>query len=256
MRKKSNSELIRLNKYISQSGLCSRRSADQLITSGKVKVNNKLCTQLGTKVSENDKVIVNNKLIKPERNIYILLNKPKDYISTNKDTHNRKIVFDLINGVNERLFSVGRLDRNTTGLLLLTNDGNIAKKLTHPSHKIKKIYSVILEKNISENEIIQIKKGLTIEGQHIKVDNIKRLERNNEVGIEIHIGKNRIVRKIFEAINHKVSKLDRVLFGPFTKKDLPRGKWRKLRDQEIRNLKIFTNQSSINSDSCIEIYFK
>ncbi len=241
MRKKSNSELIRLNKYISQSGLCSRRSADQLITSGKVKVNNKLCTELGTKVSENDKVIVNNKLIKPERNIYILLNKPKDYISTNKDTHNRKIVFDLINGVNERLFSVGRLDRNTTGLLLLTNDGNIAKKLTHPSHKIKKIYSVTLEKNISENEIIQIKKGLTIEGQHIKVDNIKRLERNNEVGIEIHIGRNRIVRKIFEAINHKVSKLDRVLFGPFTKKDLPRGKWRKLRDQEIRNLKIFTN---------------
>tara|TARA_B100002051_G_C16658835_1_gene597998 strand:+ start:221 stop:946 length:726 start_codon:yes stop_codon:yes gene_type:complete len=241
MRKKSNSELIRLNKYISQSGLCSRRSADQLITSGKVKVNNKLCTELGTKVSENDKVIVNNKLIKPERNIYILLNKPKDYISTNKDTHNRKIVFDLINGVNERLFSVGRLDRNTTGLLLLTNDGNIAKKLTHPSHKIKKIYSVTLEKNISENEIIQIKKGLTIEGQHIKVDNIKRLERNNEVGIEIHIGRNRIVRKIFEAINHKVSKLDRVLFGPFTKKDLPRGKWRKLRDQEIRNLKVFTN---------------
>ena len=241
MRKKSNSELIRLNKYISQSGLCSRRSADQLITSGKVKVNNKLCTELGTKVSENDKVIVNNKLIKPERNIYILLNKPKDYISTNKDTHNRKIVFDLINGVNERLFSVGRLDRNTTGLLLLTNDGNIAKKLTHPSHKIKKIYSVTLEKNISENEIIQIKKGLTIEGQHIKVDNIKRLERNNEVGIEIHIGRNRIVRKIFEAINHKVSKLDRVLFGPFTKKDLPRGKWRKLRDREIRNLKVFTN---------------
>ena len=241
MRKKSNSELIRLNKYISQSGLCSRRSADQLITSGKVKVNNKLCTELGTKVSENDKVIVNNKLIKPQRNIYILLNKPKDYISTNKDTHNRKIVFDLIKGVNERLFSVGRLDRNTTGLLLLTNDGNIAKKLTHPSHKIKKIYSVTLEKNISENEIIQIKKGLTIEGQHIKVDNIKRLERNNEVGIEIHIGRNRIVRKIFEAINHKVSKLDRVLFGPFTKKDLPRGKWRKLRDQEIRNLKVFTN---------------
>ena len=241
MRKKSNSELIRLNKYISQSGLCSRRSADQLITSGKVKVNNKLCTELGTKVSENDKVIVNNKLIKPERNIYILLNKPKDYISTNKDTHNRKIVFDLINGVNERLFSVGRLDRNTTGLLLLTNDGNIAKKLTHPSHKIKKIYSVTLEKNISENEIIQIKKGLTIEGQHIKVDNIKRLERNNEVGIEIHIGRNRIVRKIFEAINHKVSKLDRVLFGPFTKKDLPRGKWRKLKEKEIRNLKVFTN---------------
>ena len=241
MRKKFNFELIRLNKYISQSGLCSRRSADKLIINGKVKVNNKLCTALGTKISENDKVIVNNKLIKPERNIYILLNKPKDYISTNKDTHKRKIVFDLIKGVNERLFSVGRLDRKTTGLLLLTNDGDIAKKLTHPSHKIKKIYSVTLEKNISENELIQISKGLIIDGENIKVDNIKRLEKNNEVGVEIHIGKNRIVRKIFEAIDHKVSKLDRVLFGPFTKKDLPRGKWRKLKDQEIRNLKVFTN---------------
>ena len=136
---------------------------------------------------------------------------------------------------------MGRLDRKTTGLLLLTNDGNIAKKLTHPSHKIKKIYSVTLEKNISENELIQIRKGLIIDGENIKVDNIKRLEKNNEVGIEIHIGKNRIVRKIFEAIDHKISKLDRVLFGPFTKKDLPRGKWRKLKDQEIRNLKVFTN---------------
>jgi len=241
MKKKSNSDLIRLNKYISQSGLCSRRYADQLIINGKVKVNSKVCQELGTKVSKDDKVIVNNKLIKREKNIYLLLNKPKDYITTNKDTHNRKIVFDLIKGVNERLFSVGRLDRNTTGLLLLTNDGNIAKKLTHPSHKIKKIYSVELEKNISEREIKQIRKGVTIEGEIIKVDNIKRLEKNNEVGVEIHIGKNRIVRKIFESIEHKISKLDRVLFGPFTKKDLPRGKWRKLSDQEIRNLKIFTN---------------
>ncbi len=241
MKKKSNSDLIRLNKYISQSGLCSRRSADQLIINGKVKVNSKVCQELGTKVSKDDKVIVDNKLIKPEKNIYLLLNKPKDYITTNKDTHNRKIVFDLIKGVNERLFSVGRLDRKTTGLLLLTNDGNIAKKLTHPSHKIKKIYSVELEKNISEREIKQIRKGVTIEGEIIKVDNIKRLEKNNEVGVEIHIGKNRIVRKIFESIEHKISKLDRVLFGPFTKKDLPRGKWRKLSDQEIRNLKIFTN---------------
>ena len=239
MKKKSNSDLIRLNKYISQSGLCSRRSADQLIINGKVKVNSKVCQELGTKVSKDDKVIVDNKLIKPEKNIYLLLNKPKDYITTNKDTHNRKIVFDLIKGVNERLFSVGRLDRNTTGLLLLTNDGNIAKKLTHPSHKIKKIYSVELEKNISEREIKQIRKGVIIEGELIKVDSIKRLEKNNEVGVEIHIGKNRIVRKIFESIEHKISKLDRVLFGPFTKKDLPRGKWRKLNEQEIRNLKIF-----------------
>ena len=240
MKKKFSSELTRLNKYISQSGLCSRRSADKLIINGKVKVNNKICQELGTKVSIDDKVIVDNKLIKPEKNIYILLNKPKDYITTNKDTHNRKIVFDLIKGVNERLFSVGRLDRKTTGLLLLTNDGNIAKKLTHPSYRIKKIYSVTLEKNISEIEINQIRKGIIIDGELIKVDRINRLVKNNELGVEIHIGKNRIVRKIFESINHKVSKLDRVLFGPLTKKDLPRGKWRKLKEQEIRNLKIFT----------------
>ena len=241
MKKKSNPELIRLNKYISQSGLCSRRAADELITKGKVQVNNKLCDQVGTKINKNDKVIVNKKLIKPEKNIYVLLNKPKDYISTNKDTHNRRVVFDLIKGINERLFSVGRLDRKTTGLLLLTNDGDIAKKLTHPSYKIKKIYSVTLEKKISNDEISQIKNGLVIEDEYIKVDNVERLEKDYEVGIEIHMGKNRIVRKIFESLNHRVSKLDRVLFGPFTKKDLPRGKWRILNQNEIRNLKLFTN---------------
>ena len=241
MKKKSNPELIRLNKYISQSGLCSRRAADELIKKGKVQVNNKVCDQVGTKINKNDKVIVNKKLIKPEKNIYVLLNKPKDYISTNKDTHNRRVVFDLIKGINERLFSVGRLDRKTTGLLLLTNDGDIAKKLTHPSYKIKKIYSVTLEKKISNDEISQIKNGLFIEDEYIKVDNIERLEKDYEVGIEIHMGKNRIIRKIFESLNHRVSKLDRVLFGPFTKKDLPRGKWRILNQNEIRNLKLFTN---------------
>ena len=241
MKKKSNPELIRLNKYISQSGLCSRRAADELIKKGKVQVNNKLCDQVGTKINKNDKVIVNKKLIKPEKNIYVLLNKPKDYISTNKDTHNRRVVFDLIKGINKRLFSVGRLDRKTTGVLLLTNDGDIAKKLTHPSYKIKKIYSVTLEKKISNDEISQIKNGLFIEDEYIKVDNIERLEKDYEVGIEIHMGKNRIVRKLFESLNHRVSKLDRVLFGPFTKKDLPRGKWRILNQNEIRNLKLFTN---------------
>ena len=241
MKKKSDPELIRLNKYISQSGLCSRRAADELIKKGKVQVNNKLCDQVGTKINKNDKVIVNKKLIKPEKNIYVLLNKPKDYISTNKDTHNRRVVFDLIKGINKRLFSVGRLDRKTTGVLLLTNDGDIAKKLTHPSYKIKKIYSVTLEKKISNDEISQIKNGLFVEDEYIKVDNVERLEKDYEVGIEIHMGKNRIVRKIFESLNHRVSKLDRVLFGPFTKKDLPRGKWRILNQNEIRNLKLFTN---------------
>ena len=241
MKKKSSPELIRLNKYISQSGLCSRRAADELIKKGKVQVNNKVCDQVGTKINKNDKVIVNKKLIKPEKNIYVLLNKPKDYISTNKDTHNRRVVFDLIKGINKRLFSVGRLDRKTTGVLLLTNDGDIAKKLTHPSYKIKKIYSVTLEKKISNDEISQIKNGLFVEDEYIKVDNVERLEKDYEVGIEIHMGKNRIVRKIFESLNHRVSKLDRVLFGPLTKKDLPRGKWRILNQNEIRNLKLFTN---------------
>ena len=241
MKKKSSPELIRLNKYISQSGLCSRRAADELIKKGKVQVNNKVCDQVGTKINKNDKVIVNKKLIKPEKNIYVLLNKPKDYISTNKDTHNRRVVFDLVKGINKRLFSVGRLDRQTTGLLLLTNDGDVAKKLTHPSHKIKKIYCVTLEKKISNDEISQINNGLFVEDELIKVDNIERLEKENEVGIEIHMGKNRIIRKIFESLNHRVSKLDRVLFGPFTKKDLPRGKWRVLNQNEIRNLKSFTN---------------
>ena len=241
MKKKSSPELIRLNKYISQSGLCSRRAADELIKKGKVQVNNKLCDQVGTKINKDDKVIVNKKLIKPEKNIYVLLNKPKDYISTNKDTHNRRVVFDLVKGINKRLFSVGRLDRQTTGLLLLTNDGDVAKKLTHPSHKIKKIYCVTLEKKISNDEISQINNGLFVEDELIKVDNIERLEKENEVGIEIHMGKNRIIRKIFESLNHRVSKLDRVLFGPFTKKDLPRGKWRVLNQNEIRNLKSFTN---------------
>ena len=241
MKKTSKKGLIRLNKYISKSGICSRRAADELIKKGKVKVNGELCKELGTKVYLDDKIMVNNIIIRPEKKIYVLLNKPKDFITTRKDTHERKIVFDLIKGVNERLFPVGRLDRNTTGLLLFTNDGDIAKKLTHPSYKIKKIYSVTLEKKISNDEISQIKNGLFIEDEYIKVDNIERLEKDYEVGIEIHMGKNRIVRKIFESLNHRVSKLDRVLFGPFTKKDLPRGKWRILNQNEIRNLKLFTN---------------
>ena len=241
MKKTSKKGLIRLNKYISKSGICSRRAADELIKKGKVKVNGELCKELGTKVYLDDKIMVNNIIIRPEKKIYVLLNKPKDFITTRKDTHERKIVFDLIKGVNERLFPVGRLDRNTTGLLLFTNDGDIAKKLTHPSYKIKKIYSVRLEKKITNQEINKIKNGIIIDNEKILVDKIQKLEKSNEIGIEIHIGKNRIVRKIFEIINHKVIKLDRVMFGPLTKKDLPRGKWRKLTQKEIINLKSFSS---------------
>ena len=241
MKKTSKKGLIRLNKYISKSGICSRRAADELIQKGKVKVNGELCKELGTKVHLDDKIMVNSIIIRPEKKIYVLLNKPKDFITTRKDTHERKIVFDLIKGVNERLFPVGRLDRNTTGLLLFTNDGDIAKKLTHPSYKIKKIYSVSLEKKITNQEINKIKNGIIIDNEKILVDKIQKLEKSNEIGIEIHIGKNRIVRKIFETLNHKVIKLDRVMFGPLTKKDLPRGKWRKLNQKEIINLKSFSS---------------
>ena len=241
MKKKSNNNLIRLNKFISQSGICSRREADKLIQKGLVKINNKIITELGTKVNAKDVIKVNNKEIKPEKNIYILLNKPKDFITTTKDTHGRKIVYDLIKGIKERLFSVGRLDRNTTGLLLFTNDGDLSKKLTHPSHKVKKIYSVTLDKKVIDSDIIKIKNGIKIDGEIVPVDNIEKLNINNELGIEIHIGKNRIVRRIFELLNYKVEKLDRVMFGPLTKKNLPRGKWRTLTKDEIRNLKAFSN---------------
>ena len=241
MKKKSNKNLIRLNKFISQSGICSRREADKLIQKGLVKINNKIITELGTKVNVKDVIKVNNKEIKPEKNIYILLNKPKDFITTTKDTHGRKIVYDLIKGIKERLFTVGRLDRNTTGLLLFTNDGDLSKKLTHPSHKVKKIYSVTLDKKVVDSDIIKIKNGIKIDGEIIPVDNIEKLNINNELGIEIHIGKNRIVRRIFESLNYKVEKLDRVMFGPLTKKNLPRGKWRTLTKDEIRNLKTFSN---------------
>lgn len=243
MKKKSNAEVkIRLNKYISQSGLCSRREADNLIKQGQVKVNGSLCNELGSKVNINDLVQINNRPIKPEKNIYILLNKPKDYITSNKDTQNRKIVFDLIKGIKERLFSVGRLDRNTTGVLLLTNDGDIVKKLTHPENKIKKIYSVTLNKKISEKNINQIKNGIVIDKELIKVDKIQKLDSKFEVGIEIHKGKNGVIRKIFESINLNVKRLDRVMFGPFSKKNLGRGKWRELNESEVRNLKLFTKK--------------
>ena len=228
MREKPKSTEVRINKFISQSGICSRREADKLIKKGVVHVNGEKCLTLGAKIKIEDKVEVNGKIINPERKVYILLNKPKDFITTRKDTHNRKTVFDLLKGIKERVFYVGRLDRHTTGLLLFTNDGEVAKKLSHPSHKIKKIYSVLLDRNLDEINLKKIKKGLIIDDELIKVDKINFLDSRKEIGIEIHMGKNRIVRKIFESIGYKIKKLDRVAFGPLTKKDLPRGKWRKL----------------------------
>ena len=240
MRKKSESSEIRINKFISQSGICSRREADNLIKKGLVHINGKKCITLGQKIKTDDKVEVNGKEIETEKKIYILLNKPKDFITTKKDTHGRKTVFDLLKGIKERIFYVGRLDRNTTGLLLFTNDGELTKKLSHPSHNIKKIYSVTLNKNFKQIDFTKIINGLVIENEKIIVDSINILNSRKEVGVEIHIGKNRIVRKIFESLGYKIKKLDRVTFGPLTKKDLPRGKWRSLSNIEIRNLKFFT----------------
>ena len=239
MREKPKPTEVRINKFISQSGICSRREADKLIKKGVVHVNGEKCLTLGAKIKIDDKVEVNGKIVNPERKVYILLNKPKDFITTKKDTHNRKTVFDLLKGVDKRVFHVGRLDRNTTGLLLFTNDGDLSKKLTHPSYKVKKIYYVTLDKAINYTDIKKIRNGIKIENEIIKVDNISTLDKKNEVGIEIHIGKNRIVRKIFEKIGFKVVKLDRIMFGMLTKQNLPRGKWRKLTESEIRILKSF-----------------
>ena len=240
MNKNSDSEIIRLNKFIAQSGLCSRREADTLILKGQVSVNGKTIKKMGIIIKKTDKVKVDNKNISPEKKIYILLNKPKDYITTNKDTHNRKIVIDLIKNVKERIFPIGRLDRKTTGLLLLTNDGELSKKLMHPSHKIKKIYSLQINKPITKNDFNKLKEGIIIDNKKIHINKINTLNNRKELGIEIHMGKNRIIRKLFESLDYKIIKLDRVMFGPLTKRNLPRGKWKFLDQKELRLLKNFT----------------
>ena len=233
----NNNKTIRINKFISNSGVCSRRQADELIVRGKVKVNGKLFKKLGAKIKLSDKVTVRDKEINHEKKIYLLLNKPKNYITTNEDTHRRKIVFDLIKGIKERVFSVGRLDRDSTGLLLITNDGELSEKINHPKYKMKKIYEVKIDKPLKKRDLKSIQKGIVLDNEKIVVDNIVILDKNNqEIGIEIHIGKNRIIRKIFNYFNYKVNKLDRVMIGPLTKKNLPRGKFRHLKPSEVRLL--------------------
>lgn len=237
-------EDIRLNKYIAHCGICSRRKASEFIFEGLVKVNGEIIKEPGCRVTSKDEIRFRDKVVRPETyNVYILLNKPKDAVTTAKDEKGRRTVFDLIgDDVKERIFSVGRLDRATTGLLLLTNDGDLAKKLTHPSHKAKKIYHVILDKPVSEGHLAAIGKGLELEDGLALVDGVSHVKgkTKNEVGIELHIGKNRIVRRIFEHLGYKVIKLDRMYFAGLTKKDLPRGRYRFLSEQEIIMLKHFT----------------
>ncbi len=232
--------LVRLNKYLANAGLCSRREADAFIAAGVVKVNGEIITQLGYKISPGDKVQFGGNAVHKEKSVYILLNKPKGYITTCDDPQERDTVLDLIKGVNERVYPVGRLDRNTSGLLLLTNDGDLAKTLMHPKYNVAKIYNVVLDKVLSVEDFEKIKKGIGLEDGFIKVDDIAYVDgadTRKEIGIEIHSGKNRIIRRIFESLGYRVDRLDRVLYASLTKKNLPRGKWRFLEENEVRMLK-------------------
>lgn len=232
---------IRLNKYIASSGICSRREADELISAGVITVNGKSITKLGTKIKPGDDVRYNGKRMKTERKVYLLLNKPKDYVTTTDDPKERKTVMLLIDGAcPERIYPVGRLDRQTTGLLLFTNDGELAKKLTHPSYNKKKIYQVNLDKGITSSEMKQLAEGVELEDGFIQVDGISYVTGDNkkEVGLEIHSGRNRIVRRMFEHLGYRVSRLDRVYFAGLTKKNLPRGKWRFLSEKEVSRLQM------------------
>jgi 23S rRNA pseudouridine2605 synthase len=234
-------EQLPLNKYISHSGVCSRRDAVELIKQGKVEVNGKAVTEPGTKVSATDLVKVNGKKITISKNlVYILLNKPKDYITTTEDPQGRKTVLALIrNATTERIYPVGRLDRNTSGVLLLTNDGDLAQKLAHPKHEIKKIYHVVLDKVLSKNDFDAIIAGVQLEDGPAHVDAIAYADAKDktQVGLEIHSGRNRIVRRIFEHLGYDVKGLDRVMYAGLTKKNVQRGKWRFLSEKEIRILK-------------------
>lgn len=241
-KKEENSERkdIRLNRYIANAGICSRRDADIYISSGNVSVNNKIITELGYRVKPNDVVRFDDKIISAEKKEYILLNKPKGFITTTDDEKGRKTVMDLVaNATNAKVKPVGRLDRATTGLLLLTNDGDLADKLTHPSFNIRKIYHVILDRKLQLSDFHKIQDGLTLEDGFIQVDEVSYVENasRNEIGVKIHSGRNRIVRRIFEHLGYQVEKLDRVSFAGLTKKDLPRGHWRHLTEQEVINLK-------------------
>ena len=239
---KSGDERIRLNKYIANAGLCSRREADELIETGQITVNGKVVTEMGYRVNPGEVVKYGTRVLNPEKMVYILVNKPKDYITTTDDPEGRHTVMELIAGAcKERVYPVGRLDRNTTGLLLLTNDGELAEKLMHPSNEIHKVYQVEIQKPITNEDFEKIKEGLELEDGFIKPDDVAIVTPDAMVvGIEIHSGRNRIVRRIFESLGYEVLKLDRTVYGGLTKKELPRGKWRFLNEKEVVKLKYLT----------------
>ena len=238
----SKSDLVRLNRYIANAGICSRREADKLIEAGAVQVNGVVVTELGTKVSRTDKISYGDQPLSREKPRYVLLNKPKGFITTTDDPENRKTVMNLIaRACKERIYPVGRLDRNTTGLLLFTNDGEIAKRLSHPKYGIKKIYHVGVDKNVSLADMKTILAGVELEDGVVKADAIEFVgdgKDKKEIGLELHTGQNRVVRRIFEKLGYKVVKLDRVYYAGLTKKNLPRGEWRFLEEKELNMLKM------------------
>ncbi len=232
---------VRLNKFLANAGVCSRREADEYIQAGVVKVNGEVVTELGTKVMRTDEVVFHDQPVSLEKKVYVLLNKPKDYVTTSDDPQQRKTVMDLVKNVcPERIYPVGRLDRNTTGVLLLTNDGDLASKLTHPKYLKKKVYHVFLDKNVTAHDMQKIAEGIELEDGEVHADAIEYAHDTdkNQVGIEIHSGKNRIVRRIFESLGYRVIKLDRVQFAGLTKKNLRRGDWRFLTEEEVNILRM------------------
>ena len=234
-------EPIRLNKFLANAGICSRREADEFITAGVVSVNGQVVTELGTKIKRSDEVKFHDQPVSIERKVYVLLNKPKDCVTTSDDPQERKTVLDIVKGAcKERIYPVGRLDRNTTGVLLLTNDGDLASKLTHPKFLKKKIYHVYLDKNVTKADLDQIVSGITLDDGEIHADAISYASDTDksQVGIEIHSGKNRIVRRIFESLGYRVIKLDRVYFAGLTKKGLRLGDWRYLTEREVNMLRM------------------
>ena len=234
-------EPLRLNKFLANAGVCSRREADEFIQAGVVTVNGEVVTELGTKILRTDDVKFHDTPVSLEKKVYVLLNKPKDYVTTSDDPQQRKTVMDLVKDVcPERIYPVGRLDRNTTGVLLLTNDGDLASKLTHPKFLKKKVYHVHLDKNLTSHDMDQIREGITLEDGEIKADAVEYADQHDksQVGIEIHSGKNRIVRRIFESLGYRVTKLDRVQFAGLTKKNLRRGDWRFLTEKEVDMLRM------------------
>ena len=234
-------EPLRLNKFLANAGVCSRREADEFIQAGVVTVNGEVVTELGTKILRTDEVKFHDTPVSLEKKVYVLLNNPKDYVTTSDDPQQRKTVMDLVKDVcPERIYPVGRLDRNTTGVLLLTNDGDLASKLTHPKFLKKKVYHVHLDKNLTSHDMDQIREGITLEDGEIKADAVEYADQHDksQVGIEIHSGKNRIVRRIFESLGYRVTKLDRVQFAGLTKKNLRRGDWRFLTEKEVDMLRM------------------